>query len=300
MAKKQTFTESSISSLSRPHHQPNSQMAQVRSAFCMYSERASNYEKSWHPEYSRRFMELVDIRVGDRVLDLACGTCLEAIIAAHRVGDEGLVVGVDITPNMLDIAKSKQTADPILSRRLKLVQHDIKDLRRCAGVEKDSFDLIICSNAFVLLGEPGKIIAHWREYLKPGGRLVVDIPHEKSLRSGVVLEEVAQRLGIPFPSHRLWIKSIDSFKELLWSQGFVLEKVETLENIIGWGTQFLAVDRADEQFDRPLNGPIAPVEIMNELKEKGRPFFKEAWEKAAVDGKVEVTDILYVYVASKI
>lgn len=274
--------------------------SQVQSALCMYNERANKYEDSWHPEYSRRFMELVDIKVGDRVLDLACGTGLEAVIAADRVGDEGIVIGVDVTPKMLDIAKSKQDADPMLSRRLKLVQHDVTDLRGCDGVEKHSFDLILCSNAFVLLGEPKKIIKHWSEYLKPGGKLILDIPHEKSLRSGIILEEVAQRLGIPFPSDRLWIKSIDSFKELLEGQGFVIEKAESLEDIIGVGSQYLAVDRADEQFDRPLNGPIAAVEGMQELKDNGRAYFKEAWEKAAVDGKVEVSDILYVYAARKI
>ena len=273
---------------------------QAQSAQAMYNARANKYEDSWHPGYTRRFMELVDIKAGDRVLDLACGTGLDAVIAAERVGDDGIVVGVDVAPSMLDIARRKRDADTVLSRRLKLVQHNVTDLNGCDGVEKGYFDYILCSNAFVLLGEPAKIVAHWRDYLKPGGKVAIDIPHEKSLRTGVLLEAVARRLGIPFPSHRLWVKSRDSFKEILESQGFVVEKAENIEKIVGEGAQYLRIDQADEQFDQTLNGPIAGVQGMDELKDKGKSYYREEWEKAAVDGKIEVLDILYVYVARKI
>lgn len=244
-------------------------------------------------------MEHVEIQPNDRILDLACGTGLDAVIAAQRVGDDGIVIGVDITSSMLEVAKEKQKADPLLARQLKLVQHDIANLSGCELVEKGSFDTIICSNAFVLLESPEKIVAHWREYLKPGGRMIIDVPHEKSMRTGVLIERASQRLNVPFPSSRLWITSKESFSNILESQGFVVERVETLEKIVGEGTYYLGSDKADEQFDSAINGPLAPLMITDELKEKGRPYFKEEWEKVALDGKVEFTDILYVYIARK-
>ena len=51
---------------------------QIEFAQHMYGARAANYEDSWHPDYSKRFIDLVDLKPGDRILDLCCGTGLEA------------------------------------------------------------------------------------------------------------------------------------------------------------------------------------------------------------------------------
>jgi ubiquinone/menaquinone biosynthesis C-methylase UbiE len=266
----------------------------------MYTERATNYEDSWHPDYSKRFMELVPIKPGDRVLDLACGTGLEAVIAARHVGDDGIVVGVDITEAMLSEAREKLDHDETLHRRLGLVRHSVTDLTDCPNVDRGSFDLILCSNAFVLFENPKEVVAHWREYLKPGGRVAIDITHQCNLRSGLLLEKVARRLGMPFPSNRTWIKSKESFSEILESCGFVVERVGTLEKSVGLGSTYLGLDKADEQFDYVVNGPLTASIVTEELRVKGREYFKEEWHNAADDGKVEISDILYVYIARKV
>ncbi|KAF4335178.1 l-isoaspartate(d-aspartate) o-methyltransferase [Fusarium beomiforme] len=266
----------------------------------MYTERATNYEDSWHPDYSKRFMELVPMNPGDRVLDLACGTGLEAVIAAKDVGDEGVVIGVDITEAMLAEARKKLDHDETLDRRIKLVQHNVTDLTDCPHVEKGSFDLILCSSAFVLFENPGEVVRHWRDYLKPGGKVAIDITHEYNLRAGLLLEKVARRLGMPFPSNRSWIKNKDSFGDILVSHGFVVERVENLEKTVGGGSTYLNLDQADEQFDYVVNGPLTASIITEELRVKGREYFKEEWNNAAVDGKVEVSDTVYVYIARKV
>jgi ubiquinone/menaquinone biosynthesis C-methylase UbiE len=273
--------------------------SQVDAAQRMYTERAHNYEDSWHPDYSRRFMELIPIHQGDHVLDLACGTGLEAVIAANLVGDGGIVIGVDITEAMLTEARKKLNQDELLARRIKLVQHNVTDLTGCLHVAEGSFDLIICSSAFVLFDEPEKVIAHWRKYLKSGGRVAIDITHEYNLRAGLLLEKVARRLGMPFPSNRSWIKSGDSFSDILKNQRFIVEKVENLEKIVGLGSTYLNLDQADEQFDYVVNGPLTASIVTDELRVKGRDYFKEEWNNAAVDGKVEVSDTVYVYIAKK-
>lgn len=276
------------------------QGTQFETAQRMYSTRAVDYENSWHPQYTGRFMDIVAAKAGDRVLVLACGTGLEIAIAAPLVGDDGIVVGIDATSEMLAEARKKQTADSVLAQRLALVQHDITDLSSCAEIEKETFDLILCSNAFVLLQNPGQVVAHWRDFLKPGGRMVIDITHEYNLRAGQVLENVARRMGIPFPSNRSWIKSKDSFREVLQSQGLVVDRIETVEKELGKGTTYLDVTEADEQYEYIANSPLTGLVTTNEFKAKARPLFKEEWEAAAVDGKMEVSDTLYVYVARKV
>ncbi|KAF5656830.1 demethylmenaquinone methyltransferase [Fusarium heterosporum] len=274
--------------------------SQTDAAQRMYTERASSYEDSWHPDFSSRFMKLVPIQSGDRVLDLCCGTGLEVVIAADLVGDEGIVIGVDITEAMLAEARKKLDQDQVLARRTKLVQHSATDLTGCPHVEKASFDLIICSSAFVLFENPQEVVAHWREYLKPGGRVAIDITHEYNLRAGLLLEKVARRLGMSFPSNRSWIESKESFSKILEHQGFEVEKAENLEKVVGLGSTFLDLDQADGQFDFVVNGPLAASIVTEELRTKGREYFKEEWERAAVDGKVEVSDTVYVYIAKKI
>ncbi|GKU01643.1 l-isoaspartate(d-aspartate) o-methyltransferase [Fusarium langsethiae] len=265
----------------------------------MYTERANDYEDSWHPDYSRRFMELVPVHQGDIILDLACGTGLEAVIAADRVGDDGLVVGVDITEAMLAVVRNKLNQDERLARRIKLFQHNVTDLAGCPHVAEGRFNLVICSSAFVLFDEPEKVVAHWRKYLKPGGRVAIDITHEYNLRAGLLLEKVARRLGMAFPSNRSWIKSKDSFSDILKNQGFIVEKAQELEKIVGLGSTFVSVDQADEQFDFVVNGPLTASIVTDELRSKGREYFREEWNNAAVDGKVEVSDTVYVYIARK-
>ncbi|MCL4536277.1 MAG: methyltransferase domain-containing protein [Nitrospirae bacterium] len=55
----------------------------------------------------RKILRLADIKVGDKVLDIGCGTGTSALIIARDVGDKGEVVGIDLSEKMLDIAKRK-------------------------------------------------------------------------------------------------------------------------------------------------------------------------------------------------
>ncbi|KAL1867716.1 hypothetical protein Daus18300_006272 [Diaporthe australafricana] len=270
---------------------------QSQSAQRMYNSRASNYEASWHPDYSKRFIALVPLEPGQRVLDLCCGTGLEAFLAAEIVGESGEVVGVDVSSGMLEQLRERQKQEPELGERIRAFQHSVTDLDGLPDLKKGSFDAILCSCAFVLLGDPAQVVAHWKEYLKPGGLMAIDVTHEKNLRSGLVLEQVAKRLGVTFPSHRLWIKSIDSFKEVLEIQGFSVEKAVALERVSGKGSVFYGVEEADDQYEYTMNSSLTQNSSTESFKVKAKPLFREEWERIAVDGKVETVDVSYMYVA---
>lgn len=274
---------------------------QAQSAKRMYNARATNYEDSWHPDYSKRFMSLVPLSPGHRVLDLCCGTGLEAFLAAEAVGEQGEIVGVDVSTGMLEQLRDRQRREPGLGRRIKTFHHDVTDLGGVPEAEKGSFDAILCSCAFVLFEDPAAVVAHWKEYLRPGGLMAVDVTHEWNLRSGLALEQVARRLGINFPSNRSWIRSIESFKEILEGQGLVVEKAVPLERISGQGSVFYGVDEADSQYEQIVSRSSLTQNsaVSESFKAQAKPLFREEWERIAVDGKVESVDVLYVYVARK-
>jgi ubiquinone/menaquinone biosynthesis C-methylase UbiE len=266
----------------------------------MYKNRALKYEDSWHPDYTIRFMGLVDLKIGDRVLDLCCGTGLDAFAAAEKVGDAGEVIGVDITEGMLEQANIRKQNDTKLGPRIRLFMHDVTDLTSLPEVEKESFDFIICSNAFVLFNDPVKVVAHWREYLKVGGRLAIDITHERNFLSGIILKRAIDRMNIPFSANRLWIQSEDSFRVILEKGGFLVETVTSLDKIPGKRDTYYRLDQADEQFDFVINSDLSSVCLEESARISARPFFKEEWEKAAVDGKLVMVDSMYVYIARKL
>src|SRR5262245_28909838 len=51
-------------------------------------------------------LDEVHLSRGDRVLDIACGTGIVARVARERLGDTGQVVGIDISPDMLAVARA--------------------------------------------------------------------------------------------------------------------------------------------------------------------------------------------------
>ncbi len=164
----------------------------------------------------------------------------------------------------------------------------------------ESFDAILCSNAFVLLDDPAAAVRHWRHYLRPGGLLVVDITHEHNLRAGVVMERVARRVGVGWPSNRGWVKSRDSFREVLEREGYDVERIEELSpKNLGNHSTFYTIEQADEQFDHMLKFTLSKPAMTDDLAARARTVFREEFARDAVDGKLEDVDLLYVYIARK-
>lgn len=258
------------------------------------------------------------MRKGDRVLDLCCGTGGEAFLAAEAVGEQGRVVAVDVTEGMLAVLKERQQQQPQLGQRITVFRHDVTDLDGLAAataaaaastggevvVAKGTFDVLLCSTAFVLLQNPAKVVAQWAEYLRPGGHMVIDIPHEHNLRAGRVLENVVRhQLHEGFPSNRSWVESQESFQRILEEGAgneLRVEAVHVLENITGHGTRYFGVEEAESMFEQTMETSLTAGTVLKEgFKERVRPLFVKAWEEAAVDGKVENVDVLYVYVVRK-
>jgi SAM-dependent methyltransferase len=77
-------------------------------------EAARIYEEFYLPALFEEWPPLVtkaaQIRKGDRVIDVACGTGALAIAVAEYVGPEGAVVGIDVNDGMLDIARLKSSS----------------------------------------------------------------------------------------------------------------------------------------------------------------------------------------------
>lgn len=128
-------------------------------------------------------LALGDLAPGQTVLDLGCGAGLDSILAARRVGPSGKVIGIDMTEDMLDKARSNAEAVGISNINWHLA--DAEDLPLADGI----VDVVISNGVLNLCPDKQKALAELHRVLRPNGRLqMADIV----LHDEVTTEEVAK------------------------------------------------------------------------------------------------------------
>lgn len=102
---------------------------------------------------------------GESVLDLGSGAGFDALQAAAMVGPAGKVIGVDMTPAMLD--KSRENASLLGLTNAEFREGYLEEL----PVEDASIDLIISNGVLNLCPDKAAVLAEAFRVLKPGGRM---------------------------------------------------------------------------------------------------------------------------------
>jgi ubiquinone/menaquinone biosynthesis C-methylase UbiE len=273
---------------------------QANNAIRFYEARSYNYDDTWHPYFTQRFISHLSIRHGHHILDLACGTGLLTFLEADAVGPTGKVMGVDVTPGMLDMAAHKKQQAGERYSNVTFHKGDVSHLDDIEALKGKTFDLITMASALVLFPDPKAAIEHWSGFLKPGGVLALDSTHPRNLVSGMVLERTARRLDLPIPYNREWSQSESSLKNVVESAGLQVAKIVTIENQAGYGKRLHDVDTWDDHFvENVIVKDVTRTFATNEIRKKAQGIFKEEWERLSVDGKVEEVDAVFLAIARK-
>ncbi len=130
--------------------------------------------------------KLGDINPGETVLDLGCGAGTDLLVAAQMTGPQGRVIGVDMTPTMLERARA--SADEMGLPNVELHEALIELL----PVEDASIDLVISNGVIDLVPDKDAVFDEIDRVLRPGRRLQVAdvvIHHEVS-------EDARQRIDL--------------------------------------------------------------------------------------------------------
>ena len=112
-------------------------------------------------------LEYAQAKPGEVVLDLGSGAGFDCFLAARSVGDTGRVIGVDMTPEMLE--KARENAKTAGARNVEFRLGEIEHL----PVADNSVDLIISNCVINLSPEKEQVFAEAFRVLKPGARMLV-------------------------------------------------------------------------------------------------------------------------------
>ena len=125
-------------------------------------------------------------QAGDRVLDAGCGCGFDSFNASMLVGESGSVVGVDLSPEMLAVARSGLAAwQP---RNLTFVECSVERL----PFDDEAFDLVISNGALNLVPDKAAAFRELSRVLRPGGKFVVaDLLVDEAIPNEVLADKDA-------------------------------------------------------------------------------------------------------------
>ncbi len=176
------------------------------------------------------------LQPGETVLDLGSGAGFDAFLAARAVGDQGKVIGVDMTPEMVD--KARANAQKGGYANVEFCHGQIESL----PVDDDSIDVIISNCVINLSPEKARVFTEAFRVLKPGGRLAIsDIVASTGLP-----EEARNDLAL-YTGCMAGASPIDALEAMLRAAGFtaiaIQPKDESRDFIRTW-----APDRGIEDY----------------------------------------------------
>ena len=121
-------------------------------------------------------MVVAELEQGEVVLDLGCGGGIDVLLAARRVGDTGFVYGVDMTVEMLDLARAN--AATAGAENVEFLLGVIEEL----PLPDATVDVVISNCVLNLSTDKPAAMAEMHRVLRPGGRVgITDVVAEDRL-----------------------------------------------------------------------------------------------------------------------
>jgi ubiquinone/menaquinone biosynthesis C-methylase UbiE len=178
-----------------------------------------------------RVLELVDAQPGMRVLDLACGPGTLSRRLAEQVSPGGEVVGVDLAPGMIEVARSA---------RIPNARFEVMDIERLSFGD-GYFDAAACGHGIQFAPELAVALGEARRVLRSGARFAASVPVDGNNESvWALLEAVIDRWlppavsAVDQRSTRAAVADRARFRRAALDAGFARAEVELIEEHVTW------------------------------------------------------------------
>lgn len=190
----------------------------------------------WMAPISDQLISSTGITSGQTVLDVATGTGQPALTIARMVGPNGRVVGVDLSAEMLEVAKEEAAHQGLTNV---VVFQVVKD-ESLSMFDDNTFDSVVCRNGLMFMPDPVKALHAFLRVLKPGGKASVTVwgSPDKSPVMGVVMKTISKHVPdmkkLPTaapgtPGGPFSIPSVDMLRDYFMKAGFSDFNAEKME-----------------------------------------------------------------------
>ncbi|HEX5778106.1 MAG TPA: methyltransferase domain-containing protein [Xanthobacteraceae bacterium] len=180
---------------------------------------AENYERFFVPAIGAPMADdligIADIRPGERVLDVACGTGVVTRLAAKRVGAGGAVAGLDVNPGMLAVARSRT------SPGMSIDWHQAS--AESMSLPDQAFDVVLCQMGLQFVSDKAAALREMRRVLDAEGRVFVTVPGPKPPMFAIMADALGRHLNpkaAAFANVVFSLHDADGLTKLMRSAGF--------------------------------------------------------------------------------
>ena len=186
------------------------------------------YEQYTVPTRTKPSAELMldhlSLHEGDRVLDAACGTGIVTRLVAERFGNIGSIVGMDLNPGMLDVARANTptTGIPIEWRQGDLCALPFPD---------SSFNVVLCNQGMQFVPDKSVALGEMRRVLVSHGRLAFTVWSEVSLYFAALAEALRRYVSAEVEKSCLapfMFRDAKTIRKLLDDAGFHAIKMQEM------------------------------------------------------------------------
>jgi ubiquinone/menaquinone biosynthesis C-methylase UbiE len=276
----------------RPAFNPDEFKAQQRE---MWDNAAAGWQAWWETfergaqKVSDRIVELAEIKPGDKVLDIATGIGEPAVTAARRVMPNGKVVAIDISSQMLVIAKTRAKS---------LGLDDLMEFREGDGEKLDlpeptaKFDAVLSRFGLMFFPNLPAALVRIRQMLVTDGRLsaaVWSVPSKVPL-ADLAFATLRKQLNAPAPPPGapgpFALADVETLKQSFSQAGFKDIKTDIFQITLEFDSPE-SYTRAQQQSNAPIHAMLA--KYTEEVKNHVWNSITEAvWQYADSHGRVNL------------
>ena len=196
-----------------------------------YQQRIEQVMERGEARGRSRVLELVDAQPGMRVLDLACGPGTLSRRLARQVSPGGEVVGVDLSPGMIEVARAAQIPH---------ARFEVMDIEQLSFTDA-YFDAAVCGHGIQFAPELGKALGEARRVLRGQSRFAASVPVAGNTESVWVLLETVINRWLPAEVQavdqsptRVAVADAKRFRQAALDAGFAVAEVEVIEEHVTW------------------------------------------------------------------
>jgi ubiquinone/menaquinone biosynthesis C-methylase UbiE len=177
-----------------------------------------NYQRFFVPAIGRPLAEdlirMATLHPGEKVLDVACGTGIVAMLAAEKVAPGGYVAGLDANPGMLAVARSIMPDTSIEWYEASAEAMPLPD---------DAFDVVLCQMGLQFMEDKLVALQEMRRVLAPGGRFILNLPGPTADVFAIMANAMAQNINAQaagFVNQVFSLYDRDEIQQLMRHAGF--------------------------------------------------------------------------------